>query len=654
MASLEAGDLKGKKIGTQWRVTRAAVDAFLKGMIDANDGRSAGAACWPRWRLSAIALLAALAQDPRAQRGRQAPRATGSSLLDKHDAEAAVRDVGQAVSRAASAEAKWSRGRCERRRAAVRRASKQPHAGSARSRRRKRRNRPEGRLHDASCSAADVRDEARRAATEVAHASEREADGKWRVIGYLIADEAPGDVVSSPRRKPSAIAEVRLPGVRRRSGLESGEAEARLPVLRHRVAGASSPRDGRDRRARSRRGAARRSPTTRAAGRRTSAQVKLPELQRDLGARSRAPGAELRVLRLGAARPVRGDEARVPAGERAAVHGDRRAAGARRASARGTASCGLRRSALKRRALTDTVQRRLPAVLDVRRAGRRALDRRGRPLLLRRPKRTSRTARRARGRCSTCAGSRRPGACRISSTTTSSARRSACTRRSLRGIEPFPTQELKPYDAGYVAGWVVERYQIDLVGAAQRARAAMDAKLQALCAQQIPGDTYRNLVVRRRLFEADVQAHPGAGLAADLHVRRARVPVRDERRHRRRARRVSEEPVEDRADRPRALHHRGHRDVDRRALGVARAARSASSSSRGRGRDRRARPPSSSRDPYPHSTPIGTRAVHARGANVVRAIADQDGGFGSRRLRFARHARTASTLSSSAPARSAP
>jgi excisionase family DNA binding protein len=29
MASLEAGDLKGKKIGSQWRVTRAAVDAFL-------------------------------------------------------------------------------------------------------------------------------------------------------------------------------------------------------------------------------------------------------------------------------------------------------------------------------------------------------------------------------------------------------------------------------------------------------------------------------------------------------------------------------------------------------------------------------------------------------------------------------------------------
>jgi hypothetical protein len=66
----------------------------------------------------------------------------------------------------------------------------------------------------------------------------------------------------------------------------------------------------------------------------------------------------------------------------------------------------------------------------------------------------------------------------------------------LRGIEPFPTGELKPYDAGYVAGWVVERYQIDLVAAAQRARDAMDARLQALCARQVPGDTFRNLSVR--------------------------------------------------------------------------------------------------------------------------------------------------------------
>ncbi len=66
----------------------------------------------------------------------------------------------------------------------------------------------------------------------------------------------------------------------------------------------------------------------------------------------------------------------------------------------------------------------------------------------------------------------------------------------LRGIEPFPTAGLRPYDAGYVAGWVVERYQIDLIAAAERAREAMDRKVEALCAGQIPGDTYRNLSVR--------------------------------------------------------------------------------------------------------------------------------------------------------------
>ena len=66
----------------------------------------------------------------------------------------------------------------------------------------------------------------------------------------------------------------------------------------------------------------------------------------------------------------------------------------------------------------------------------------------------------------------------------------------VRGVEPFPTKELKPYDPGFVAGWVVERYQIDLVGAAQRAREAMEAQLRTLCAAQIPGDTYRNLDVQ--------------------------------------------------------------------------------------------------------------------------------------------------------------
>jgi len=67
--------------------------------------------------------------------------------------------------------------------------------------------------------------------------------------------------------------------------------------------------------------------------------------------------------------------------------------------------------------------------------------------------------------------------------------------RWLRDIEPFPTGGLIPYDAGYLAGWTVERYQIDLVGAAARSREQMNAELRRLCAADVPGDTYRNLQV---------------------------------------------------------------------------------------------------------------------------------------------------------------
>jgi hypothetical protein len=65
----------------------------------------------------------------------------------------------------------------------------------------------------------------------------------------------------------------------------------------------------------------------------------------------------------------------------------------------------------------------------------------------------------------------------------------------LGRVEPFPTKELAPYDAGYVSGWVVEQYQIDLVAAAQRSRETMEAEVRKLCAAQIPGDTHRNLEV---------------------------------------------------------------------------------------------------------------------------------------------------------------
>lgn len=72
-----------------------------------------------------------------------------------------------------------------------------------------------------------------------------------------------------------------------------------------------------------------------------------------------------------------------------------------------------------------------------------------------------------------------------------------------RGVDPglveeagrFPTKELTPYNAGFLAGWVVERYQIDLVAAAQASRERMTEELRELCGRQVPGDTWRNLVV---------------------------------------------------------------------------------------------------------------------------------------------------------------
>lgn len=65
----------------------------------------------------------------------------------------------------------------------------------------------------------------------------------------------------------------------------------------------------------------------------------------------------------------------------------------------------------------------------------------------------------------------------------------------LRKIEPFPTKDLVRYDPGFLSGWVVERYQIDLVAAAQAARVKMDAETERMCAAEVPGDTHRNLQV---------------------------------------------------------------------------------------------------------------------------------------------------------------
>lgn len=70
--------------------------------------------------------------------------------------------------------------------------------------------------------------------------------------------------------------------------------------------------------------------------------------------------------------------------------------------------------------------------------------------------------------------------------------------RLLRGVEPFPTGDLVPYDTAYLSGFVVEHYQVVLIDAAKQARDAMEESLRKMCAARVPGDTHRNLHIEPR------------------------------------------------------------------------------------------------------------------------------------------------------------
>jgi hypothetical protein len=69
------------------------------------------------------------------------------------------------------------------------------------------------------------------------------------------------------------------------------------------------------------------------------------------------------------------------------------------------------------------------------------------------------------------------------------------SRALLQQVEPFPTNELVTYDTSYLSGFVVEHYQIVLLDAASASEESMRQKLEGLCGAQVPGDTYRNLVI---------------------------------------------------------------------------------------------------------------------------------------------------------------
>jgi predicted RNA-binding Zn-ribbon protein involved in translation (DUF1610 family) len=65
-----------------------------------------------------------------------------------------------------------------------------------------------------------------------------------------------------------------------------------------------------------------------------------------------------------------------------------------------------------------------------------------------------------------------------------------------RGIEPYPTAELTQYNPSYLSGFLAEENAIDLPEALESAKERMRDEIRAACANQVPGDTQRNLEVQ--------------------------------------------------------------------------------------------------------------------------------------------------------------
>ena len=252
--------------------------------------------------------------------------------------------------------------------------------------------------------------------------------------------------------------------------------------------------DGRDRRARSRRARCAASATTRAAGRRRSGRSNARAATRS---RCSIPRGRRRTASSAARRSSCRTQETKPAFRPESVLPFKvsRGRGARRASARGTASCGSRRHALKKHGADRHGARRLPAVLDIRCARRRRMDRRGRPLLLHdrnlrrgRPHADAPGAARALG-----AGGRARAALLRRRPRLRVGRRPSGAAARHRAVSDRRSQALRRR----LRRRLGRRALPDRSRRRRAARARGDGrKLQALCAQQVPGDTFRNLQVR--------------------------------------------------------------------------------------------------------------------------------------------------------------
>lgn len=68
-------------------------------------------------------------------------------------------------------------------------------------------------------------------------------------------------------------------------------------------------------------------------------------------------------------------------------------------------------------------------------------------------------------------------------------------------LGPYSMAALVPFSSEFLAGWRAEEYQIDLVDGWDLGRETIRVLQRALCAQDVPGDTHRNLRVRNEFSD---------------------------------------------------------------------------------------------------------------------------------------------------------
>jgi hypothetical protein len=68
-------------------------------------------------------------------------------------------------------------------------------------------------------------------------------------------------------------------------------------------------------------------------------------------------------------------------------------------------------------------------------------------------------------------------------------------RAMIERVYPFDTKTLVPYEPGFLSGWGAEAYTIDLRGGWETGQAIIDQRVRMACANEVPGDTHRNLQV---------------------------------------------------------------------------------------------------------------------------------------------------------------